>query len=145
MNVELNSTSHAKGLNLHHFEWCTKYRYSMLRQDKYKKLCEECVRAAAQRHGMEIREIGIVDNHVHVHANLPMTMSPVKAEQLLKGYSAYLLFRAEPKFRLRYPKGHFWSPGKFSVSVGYATVDTVDSYVRNQEEHHALLAGNSAL
>ena len=51
---------------------------------------------------------------------------------LLKGASSFELFRRQPKFRLRYPKGHFWSPGKFYRSVGDADLPTVIGYVRGQ-------------
>jgi len=46
------------------------------------------------------------------------------------------MFRKHPKFRLRYPRGHFWSPGAYAGSVGYNTVEVVDAYVKNQNEVH---------
>ena len=38
--MEFTSTAHKVGINVHHFQWCTKYRYQMLRQEKYKKLAK---------------------------------------------------------------------------------------------------------
>ena len=134
--MELKSTAHKVGINVHHFEWCTKYRYQMLRKNEYKKACEDAVRQQAERHGIKIRELFAMPEHVHVSCELPPSMSQSKALQLLKGGSSYLLFRAQPKFRLRYPKGHFWSPGAYAGSVGYNTVDTVDHYVKHQEDVH---------
>ncbi len=134
--MEIKSTAHKVGVNVHHFEWCTKYRYQMLRKDTYKKACEDAVRQQADRHGIVIRELFAMPEHVHVSCELPPSMSQSKALQLLKGGSSYLLFRAQPKFRLRYSRGHFWSPGAFACSVGYNTVDTVDAYVKNQRDIH---------
>ena len=134
--MELKSTAHKVGINVHHFEWCTKYRYEMLRKDEYKKACEDAVRQQAERHGIMIRELYAMPEHVHVSCELPPSMSQSKALQLLKGGSSYLLFRAQPKFRLRYPKGHFWSPGAYAGSVGYNTVESVDNYVKNQRDVH---------
>ncbi|MBS7252205.1 MAG: transposase [Candidatus Freyarchaeota archaeon] len=37
-----------------------------------------------------------------------------------------------PKFRLRYPKGHFWSPGKFFRTIGDIDLKTTTHYIRNQ-------------
>ena len=135
-SMELKSTAHKVGVNVHHLEWCTKYRYEMLRQDKYKKLCEDSIRQQAEKHGITIRELGVMPQHVHLSCELPPSMSQSKALQLLKGGSSYLIFRAQPKFGLRYPKRHFWSPGAYAGSVGYNTVDAVDDYVKNQEDVH---------
>jgi putative transposase len=134
--MELKSTAHKVGINVHHLEWCTKYRYNMLRQDKYKNDCENAIRQQADRHGITIREIFVMPEHIHLSCELPPSMSQSKALQLLKGGSSYLLFRQQPKFRMRYTRGHFWSPGAFASSVGYNTIDTVDNYVKNQEDIH---------
>jgi len=53
-----------------------------------------------------------------------------------------LFFKYKEKTRLRYPKGHLWSRGKFASSVGFVQLDVVQNYVRNQDEHHL---GNSTL
>ena|SRR3989344_484637 len=128
--------SHKVGVNVHHLEWCTKYRYCMMRDDKYKNACEVAIRKQADRHKIFIREVFVMPDHVHMSVELPLHMSSSKALQLLKGGSSYLLFRFQPKFRLRYPKKHFWSPGGYAASVGYTTVDVVDAYVRNQRDIH---------
>ena len=134
--LEMKHYAHKVGVNVHHLEWCTKYRYNMLKQDKYKKACEDAIRTQAQRHSIIIRELFVMPDHVHTSCELPPNMSQSKALQLLKGGSSYLLFHQQPKFRLRYPQGHFWSPGAYAGSVGYNTVDIVDSYVRNQADVH---------
>jgi putative transposase len=110
----------------------------MFRKEKYKTLCERVLREVADRHGIEIRELSVLPDHIHIVAAVPPTMAPVKAEQLLKGASAYKIFREAPKFRFRYPRGHLWSPGKFHNSVGYADLDTVEKYVRSQVEKHGV-------
>ena len=71
--------------------------------------------------------------------DIPPVMSVSKAFNLLKGASAYELFRKEPKFRLRYPRGHLWSPGKFYRTVSDVNVDTAINYVRNQAMAQASL------
>lgn len=134
--LELKHYSHKVGVNVHHLEWCTKYRYEVLRKLEYKKVCEDAIRKQAEGHNIMIRELFVMPEHVHVSCELPPSMSQSKALQLLKGGSSYLLFRAQPKFRLRYPRGHFWSPGAYAGSTGYNTVDTVDNYVRNQADIH---------
>ena len=130
------SGSHHVGQALYHLEWCPKYRYKMFRKDKNKKLCEEILKEVAERHKIELIELSVMPDHVHLIVSIPPTMSLSKAFQLLKGASSYELFRREPKFRLRYPKGHFWSTGKFYRSVGDVDLETTRSYVQRQEEIH---------
>ena len=134
--MELKHYSHKVGVNVHHLEWCTKYRYKMFRQEKYKNLCEDILQETAQRHDITIRELFVMPEHIHMSVELPLSMSQSKALQLLKGNLSYRLFRQEPKFRLRYPKGHFFSPGAFAKSAGDVTVDIIDEYVRNQADVH---------
>ena len=63
-------------------------------------------------------------------------MSASKVLQLLKGLSAKLFFEHNKKARLRYPRGHLWSRGKFASSVGFVQEEKVRTYILNQEEHH---------
>jgi len=102
-------------------------------------MAEDALLEAAQRHGITVRQPAVAPDHCHAAAELPPTMSPSKAMGLLKGASAHKIFRAEPKFRLRYPRGHLWSPGKFYRSAGDADLETIDNYVRGHDEKRATL------
>ena len=121
------------------FEWCPKYRYKMFQKWKYRKLAEACIRKSAFEHGIKWIELNVQPEHIQGTAAIPMTMSPSKALQLLKGRSAYLFFRNHPKARLRYPKGHLWSIGKFAASLGFVQIDVVNEYVKNQDSHHGTI------
>ena len=129
--MELVSSSHSVGQNLYHLEWCPKYRYNMFKREENKKLCEEVLKKIAERHRIEICELSVMSDHLHMVVALPPTMSVSKALHLLKGASARELFKRKPNFRLRYPKGHFWSPGKFYRTVGDTDAETVIGYVRD--------------
>ena len=148
-SLEIQHFAHKVGVNVHHLEWCTKYRYHMLEKDNYKNACESAIRQQAKKHGIKIRELFVMPEHIHISCELPPSMSQSKVLQLLKGGSSYLLFREQPKFRLRYPQGHFWSPGAYAGSAGYNTVDIIDDYVRNQQDLHQKrlidFTGNPAL
>lgn len=149
MELEMNHYAHKVGVNVHHLEWCTKYRYKMFEQDKYKNLCEEILHEVAQRHRMVIRELFVMPEHIHMSVETPPSISQSKALQLLKGNLSHQLFRRQPKFRLRYPRGHFFSPGAYAGSVGYTTIEAVDNYIKNQVDVHQTglpsFAGSPAL
>ena len=130
--MKLISDSHSVGQNMCHLEWCPKYRYTVLRKQENKNLCEEVLREVSERHKIKITELSVISDHIHLVASIPKTMSVSKALNLLKGASSYELFRRKPNFRKRYPKGNFWSPGKFYRSIGDADLETVKKYVQDQ-------------
>ena len=131
--MKLEGTNHTKGINAYHFEWCPKYRYSVMSRDEIKAEIGNSLRKTAEKCGIVIMDMVIADNHVHLFAEIPFTMSPSGALQLLKGRSSYDIFRAHPEFRRRYWGGHFWSPGKFVRSVSNITALAVKRYIENHE------------
>lgn len=130
---------HSVGDSIWHFEWCPKYRYKMFRKLKYKNLVIACIRKAATENHIEVLELNVMPEHLHMIARIPLTMTPSKALQFLKGRSAYLFFRNHEKARLRYPNGHLWSRGKFVSSIGYSDLPTTINYIQIQSEHHGLV------
>ena len=129
-------SNHSVGISMWHFEWCTKYRYKMFGKDEYKNLIIACIRRAASMHEIKIIELNVQPEHVHCVVGIKLSISPVYALQILKVGSARLFFQFHERARLRYPRGHLWSPGKFAASLGFIQIETAKNYVRNQSEHH---------
>ena len=92
---------------------------------------------ACKKHKIEISILRVLDEHVHLIVDCPRTMSVAKLLQIIKGLSAYLLFRMCPNLRLRYPRGHFWSEGYFCASCG-SDFEKAYAYIERQEEHHSM-------
>ncbi len=136
ISTTLNHFSHKIGLNFWHLEWCPKYRYKMMQKLENKNLVAAAIRKAAAEHGIKMHYLAVMPDHVHALATLPHGMTDSKAFNLLKGRSSYIIFRVKEKFRLRYPQGHFWSPGGFATTVGYNDLDSMIKYIENQQEHH---------
>ena len=134
---EYRRRAHSVGISLWHFEWVTKYRYKMYQKFEYCNLMTACIRNMACKHGIKIVVLEVLPEHVHCEVEIPLSMCPSRALQYLKGGSSYLFFSKHPKARLRYPKGHLWSPGKFAASLGFIQVEKAKDYVRNQDAHHA--------
>ena len=128
--------SHSVGISMWHFEWCTKYRYRMFIKEHMKNLVTACIRRTASIHGIKIIELSVEPEHVHCSIGLKLSMSPSTALQILKGLSAKLFFTFCEKARLRYPRGHLWSRGKFATSTGFTKIEVINEYVRNQYQHH---------
>ena len=131
---EQNRHAHSVGWNVWHLQWCTKYRYNVFKKDYLKNICIVVIEEAAKRHKIKVIDTEVDVDHIHVVASLPMTMDVTKALQLLKGFSARLVFKQVPNLRKLYPRGHLCSPGKFAASIGHITLEKAKAYL---EAHHA--------
>ena len=138
ISTTLRHSSHKVGMNYWHFEWCTKYRYHMMRKPSLKNLVAATIRKAAKEHLIQLHILKVLPDHIHLLASLPNQMLDSRAAMILKGRSAYLIFRNRENVRLRYPKGHFWSPSYMATTVGYNDLDAITKYIENQEKHHGL-------
>ena len=127
---------HSNGMSNWHFEWCTKYRYKVFRKSYNKNLCQIALLEAAKIAKINIQELEVQPEHIHMIVELPLTETPVNAIRKLKSISTKILFRLLPKLRLRYPKNALWSRGKFAISIGNITLEKAKEYVKNQETHH---------
>jgi len=135
-NDVLNSIGHAKGQWVYHIEWCPKYRYNLFRKEKNKQDMEEILQQISTEYGMKLLELAVMPDHIHTVIEVPPAMSLGKASNLLKGRSAYEFFRKHPNMRLRYPKGHLWSRGKFYRTTGSVELEKTRWYVRHQTDIH---------
>jgi len=115
----------------------------MFRKQEHKNLFEQILRTIATRHKIKLIEVAIMPDHVHLVVSLPPTMSVSNAFHLLKGASAHEIFKQKPDFRKRYPRGHFWSPGKFYRTTGDADLGTVIKYVKEQKLVQTTLNGTT--
>ena len=128
--------AHSVGTLMFHLQWCTKYRYKMFRKPENAKLLEACIRRSASRNGIKIIELNVQPEHIHCIVLVRFSFSVSKVLQLLRGGSAKLFFEYKERARLRYPRGHLWSRGKFASSVGFVEFSKVKEYVQGQSTHH---------
>jgi putative transposase len=115
----------------------------MFAKEKNAALCRAAIGDVAKRHGIGIKELAVMPDHVHVVAEIPPSMSQTEAIRILKGGSSYEMFRLNEKFRLRYSRGTLWSRGNFKDSVGRITEEAALNYVRSQDSMHIESAGFS--
>lgn len=127
--MEVTHFQHAVGQNSYHLVWKPKYCWDIFKFPWIKKDCEAILSEAAQRYGLQLYELEVMEDHVHCFVEVPPTMSVSKALNLLKGYSSYKLFRKQPWLRRYFRKGHLWSPGKFFRSVGNVTAEAIKNYI----------------
>jgi putative transposase len=132
-NYKKHSNARSVGWNEYHFEWCTKYRYKIFSNTKYKNLCEIFIKECCKRYKLVLQEYEVDLDHIHILVSLHLTMTPVQAVKYLKGYISKCMFMCCPELRKTYYGGHLWSPSKFIGSVGHITLEKAKEYI---EKHH---------
>ena len=135
MAVELKHTKHAVGQSAYHFVWRPKYNVAVFRNEWCRKVCEKALREVAEKHRIKIHEMKVMEDHVHIFAEIPPTMEVSKALQLLKGASARRFFQKCTRWQRYFSrdgarKPHLWSPGKFYRSVGCVTSEIIEKYIK---------------
>mgnify|MGYP001582059591 FL=1 len=83
--------NHNIGVAMWHLQWCTKYWYKMFKHDKLRTSCEVAVKEYCARHKIQIIALNVQPDHVHLVVELPRGMTDIKALQLLKGFTSFLL------------------------------------------------------
>ena len=98
----------------------SKCRYKVFRKETTRGVIRKALYEIAEANGIEIKEFAFGDDysHIHMEVNVPNTIAISKAVQILKSYSAYVLFYKIPAFRKLYPRGRFWSGYYSNGSVG---------------------------
>lgn len=86
---------------------------------------------------MEIGEIAIESDHVHLEASAPPRIAPARIAQVLKSLSTKLLFEEFPWLKQHYWGGEIWVRGYFVRSFGEGiTKAMIDRYIREQSEEN---------
>lgn len=127
-NAEIKSFSHSKGQNWYHVVLVPKGRYPVFRQAHQRKLMIKAIEEVSQRHKMEVFEIEVMDDHVHLFISCPLMFSIRRLIQLLKGGTSYYMRKNHPPLK-KYVV--FWSAGYFYRSVGSVSAETVERYIRD--------------
>lgn len=117
----------------YHIVFAPKYRFRIL-TGAIAEMVERDIRALSAWRDVEVWELSVQPDHVHLVCSIPPKVSVSQFMGLLKGKLAIKLFRSYPKLRKKpYWGNHFWSRGYFVSTVGIDE-DMIRRYVRHQEE-----------
>ena len=125
--------SHVIYYHVYHIVWTPKYRYRVL-TGEVSEFLGNSIGSLCERKRVEIKEMKIMQDHVHIVVSLEPKLSVSQFMGILKGKTAIKIFRRYPGLReKRYWGNHFWSRGYCSSTVGLDE-DQVRKYVKYQEE-----------
>ena len=116
----------------YHIIFVPKYRYRIL-EGKVKEIVEHKLRQICEWYSVEIDEISVQPDHVHIMISIPPKISVSEFMGILKGKSAIHLFKTRRRLKEKpYWGNHFWARGYFVTTVGIDE-DVIRRYIQHQE------------
>lgn len=118
----------------YHVVWVPKYRFRIL-TGGLKEQVEEDISKLCDWKDVEILELSVQPDHVHLVCSIPPKLSVSEFMGFLKGKLAIRLFKSYPKMKQKpYWGNHFWARGYFVNTVGIEE-DMIRRYVKYQEQN----------
>jgi putative transposase len=123
--------SHTYSYLTFHVIWSTKNRAQLITPEIQPRLYQYIGGIIQDMQGV-LLEIGGISDHVHLLVGLNPTHQPALVVQNIKrGSSLWINEKrlTNEKFK--------WQEGYGIFTVGYSNIETVQQYIKNQEEHHS--------
>ena len=100
-----------------------------------KSLVEHDLQTISSWKNVQIQELNVQSDHVHMVCSIPPKLSISEFMGVLKGKIAIKLFKTYPNLKQKpYWGNHFWSRGYFVSAVGLDE-NMIKRYVKYQSHH----------
>ncbi len=129
---ELQKLAHAVWQCKYHVIWCPKYRYKIL-NGALRKSVGEILQQLCEWKKLEVLEMNVQDDHVHLVLSIPPKNSVSEVVGFLKGKCAIKIFDRHLELKKRYWGRHFWAKG-YCVSTVGLDEKRIRKYVKWQKE-----------
>ena len=130
---EIRTTSHARYELWYHLAFCTKYRKQVFKDKRTQGEVALLFREIALHYDMELGQIDVLTDHVHLTLTAPPRIAPAKAVAILKSVSTKLLFKKYKWLKNLYWGGEIFSGGYFVRSIGSGlTREAIEKYIQEQ-------------
>ena len=117
----------------YHIVFCPKYRYRILK-GALAQFAEQNIRMLCEWKSIEILEMNVKDDHIHLILVIPPRLSVSEVMGILKGKTAIKLFKSFPALKKKpYWGNHLWSRG-YCVSTIGLDENKIRKYVQYQED-----------
>jgi putative transposase len=116
--------------NLVHFIWSTSDRAPLLHKSWRDRL-HGYIGGVLENKNAKLLAAGGVEDHMHVLASLPATISLAEAASAMKANSSRWIHENALQ-----SKGFDWQTGYAAFSVSKSAVPQVKQYIEEQEQHH---------
>jgi len=117
----------------YHVVFTPKYRFRIL-SGTIKLQVEQDIRAICQWKDVEVEELNVQPDHVHLVCSIPPKFSISEILGMVKGKIAMRIFKSYPELKRKpYWGNHFWSRGYFISTIGLDS-EMIKRYVKHQEQ-----------
>ncbi|WP_372717259.1 IS200/IS605 family transposase [Novipirellula sp.] len=114
----------------YHLIFSTKYRRKTIRLDFREQLYQYIGGIIREKEGV-LLEIGGVEDHIHIMAGFPATISVSDMLRFIKSNSSgWVNDTIKPMDKFA------WQPGYGAFTVSHSQKPTVRRYIQTQEQHH---------
>jgi REP element-mobilizing transposase RayT len=120
--------------NLAHFVWGTANREPLIHKSWRDRLYGY-IGGILENKKAKLLAAGGIEDHIHVLASLPATLSLSDAASAMKANSSRWIHENVPQ-----SKGFDWQTGYGAFTVSLSSAPRVKTYIRTQEEHHQRLS-----
>lgn len=115
----------------YHVVWCPKYRRKVL-VGKVKTRLKEVLREKSETISVDIIEMEIMPDHVHLLLDVDPQYGIHKAVKQLKGRTSFVLRNEFRELTTKLPT--LWTNSYFVSTVGGAPLEVIKKYIENQEK-----------
>ena len=115
----------------YHVVWCPKYRRKVL-VGKVKTRLKEVLRKTSETISVDIIEMEIMPDHVHLLLDVDPQYGIHKAVKQLKGRTSFVLRNEFKELTTKLPT--LWTNSYFVSTVGGAPLEVIKKYIENQEK-----------
>jgi len=133
MSKRFRKLSHTIYECKYHLIFCPKYRYRILKDEVREYVGRQIERLLSQKEGIEIIEMNVQIDHVHLVVWLPPKYSVSQVMGYLKGKLALKLLNRYERLGKQFGGRHIWSRG-YCVSTVGIDEERIREYVRWQEK-----------
>lgn len=115
----------------YHIVWCPKYCRKVLINGVDTRL-KELIHEIAKELQLEIIEIEVMPDHVHILLEVDPQFGIHRAVKALKGRTSRILRQEYPWLRSRIPT--LWTNSYFCSTVGGTPLSVIKQYIENQKQ-----------
>jgi putative transposase len=113
-----------------HLIWATWDRHSLI-TGRVERAIHAGVRAECAKVGAEAIEVGGIEDHLHLLARIPTTISIADLAKQVKGSTSHLVTHGAAQ-----GDAFKWQGGYGAFSVSRSAVPAVREYIIHQRQHH---------
>lgn len=134
--MKYKTSGHKKFCIEYHIQLTTAERRTWIKDFNLKEKIEKIMLEICKEYNVELKAIGIQNEHLHLYVSATPELSLVKFIQALKGKSSYILRKDLPVLK---NIKDLWSKGYFVATTGPTPNFILEKYIKTQDLHHKAL------